>query len=146
MSSSDEDGATLMAAFKRKGNHSAAALRLAARPPRAISAVENTPEVDEDSIREDSVREISTKAQQAMSRRAVCVRIKPVPRKHEYTYYEPQIEIEAVMREWSRRGEMMYDVRLVGGASKEVSGFGKGSLTGSAKVVKAKQSYPRRKP
>lgn len=50
------------------------------------------------------------------------------------------------MREWSRRGEMMYDVRLVGGASKEVSGFGKGSLTGSAKVVKAKQSYPRRKP
>jgi hypothetical protein len=146
MSSSDEDGATLMAAFKNKGNRDAAAPRLAARAPRAISVVEHTPEVDEGSTQEDGTREGSSRAQQAIPRRAVCVRITPVQRKHEYTYYEPQIEIEAVRREWSRRGEMMFDVLLVGGISKEVSGFGKGSLTGPAKVVKAMQLYPRRKP
>lgn len=138
MSSSDEDGVTLMAAFKRNGNRNAPPTRTSdqSQLSRTISPAANTQEDGEEIIR----------VAQSISRKAVCVRIPPAQNKHEYVFFEPQDEVESVIRMYSRGGEMIHDVRLVGGASKEVSESGKGSLAPSAKAVKAKQLYLRREP
>lgn len=54
-------------------------------------------------------------------RRLLQIRPKPVQNREEYTYYEPQDEVESIVRESTKRGELAYEVRLVGGEIREVS-------------------------
>jgi hypothetical protein len=63
------------------------------------------------------------------TRRALCVRVEPIDDKEEYVYYEPKDEVEGILREFSRRkgGDLLYEVRLFGDKTKQVSDSGKGS-------------------
>lgn len=121
--SSDEDGAALMAAFKRKpapGPKANAALN-APRPAPAREASDCPATMSmQDDINEDFTMHVETPPRK---RRAVCVRIPSAKvKKAEYTYYEPQDEVERILREFSgRKGEMIYEVKLSGGRVKHVS-------------------------
>jgi len=61
-----------------------------------------------------------------MTRKAICVRAKPLVDRSEYIYYEPKEEVEGIIREFSSRGDMLYEVRLFGDRTKQVSDSGKG--------------------
>ena len=111
--SSDEDGAALMAAFKKKlaGRNTsapqAAPLGEASDSPATISLQDDTND-DLEFLR----IEIPPR-----KRRLLCVRIpRKQIRKAEYKYYEPQDEVEKVLQEASvgKKGEMMYKVKLFG--------------------------------
>jgi hypothetical protein len=50
------------------------------------------------------------------------IRPKPIANKEEYTYYEPQDEVESIVRESTKRGnDIAHVVKPVGGETKEVS-------------------------
>lgn len=66
-------------------------------------------------------------SERTTTRRALFVRPKPIVKKDEYVYYEPKDEVEGIIREYSRKGDMFYEVRLFGDTTKEVSEHGKGS-------------------
>jgi hypothetical protein len=121
--SSDEDGVELMAAFKRNGTRKSA--QPSTEAPSSFvagdSISEPTPTAEEDRI-ESHIP--------SGPRRALCVRIPPVDNQSEYVYYEPAEEVEEIIREFSRKGEVLYDVRLFGHVTKQVSAHGKGSFTG----------------
>ncbi|KAH7396549.1 hypothetical protein DE146DRAFT_614275 [Phaeosphaeria sp. MPI-PUGE-AT-0046c] len=127
MSSSEDDGAQLMAAFQRNGSRKEPVPQVTQQPPlsRTVSSTDGTPEDRED----------STQAEQPSSRRAVCVRVPPVHHRDDYIYYEPRDEVEAVLRERSRRGEMLYDIRLVGGVRKEITSEELLELTGGREAL-----------
>ncbi|OAG20737.1 chromodomain-helicase-DNA-binding protein 4 [Alternaria alternata] len=111
--SSDEDGAALMAAFKKKlaGRNTsapqAAPLGEASDSPATISLQDDTND-DLEFLR----IEIPPR-----KRRLLCVRIPQKQiRKAEYKYYEPQDEVEKVLQEASvgKKGGMMYKIKLFG--------------------------------
>jgi hypothetical protein len=118
--SSDEDGAELMAAFKRNG------ARKSAQPP--TNAPSSTVAGDSTSEPTPTPEDRIESHDPPIPRRALCVRVKPVDNESEYVYYEPTEEVEEVIREFSRKGEVLYDVRLLGGVTKQVSAHGKGSV------------------
>jgi hypothetical protein len=113
--SSEEDSAQLMATFKRKDGRKAAPQQTAAPsafPPGAFVSEQSKP-ADEDA---------SPVQPPPRTRRAICVRVKPIANKAEYTYIEPKDEVEGILREFhGRRGDMLYEVRLFGDKTKQVS-------------------------
>ncbi|KAF1912720.1 PHD/FYVE-zinc-finger like domain-containing protein [Ampelomyces quisqualis] len=112
--SSDEDGAALMAAFKQSGSRKAARLPSRQRPSKSpdVGMPERSSTGDGDGSQAEESRG---------PRRAIHVRIKPVRDRHAFTYYEPQEEVEDILREFKRRGDMYYAVKLIGGATKEIN-------------------------
>lgn len=125
--SSDDDAGELMAAFRRGGtarsganNRTSTPQRLPVRPSpakkRASTAVEDF--VSDSSSAEEHV---ATAEPPPKVRRLLQIRPKPVQNREEYTYYEPQDEVESIVRESTKRGELAYEVRLVGGEIREVS-------------------------
>ena len=123
--SSDEDGAALMAAFKKKpppGPKANAALSTP-RPTPAREASDSPATMSmPDDMDEEFTMHIETPPRK---RRAVCVRIPSAKvKKAEYKYYEPQDEVEKILREFAgRKGEMIYEVRLSGDRVKQVSDY-----------------------
>jgi hypothetical protein len=113
--SSEEDGAQLMATFKRKNDRKATPPQTAvpsAFSPGAFISEQSTP-ADED---------VSSVQPQPRTRRAICVRVKPIANKAEYTYIEPRDEVEGILREfYGRRGNTLYEVRLFGDKIQQVS-------------------------
>lgn len=129
--SSDEDGAQLMATFQKQTSQNAPSPQRKEQSsvPARDFILEHSSEAERGMSRAQSPRK---------TRRALCVRVKPVENKDEYTYYEPRDEVEAIVREFSKRGKMLYEVRLSDGSAKQVSVLGKGSLSGTSAGVKAK--------
>ena len=82
------------------------------------------------SERSPGAEEVAPRAQSPKTRRALCVRVKPVKKKDEYVYFEPKDEVEGILREFSKKGDMLYEVRLFGDKTKHVSASGKGSPLG----------------
>jgi hypothetical protein len=114
--SSDDDPADLLAAFKRNESNPS----IPAAPPRRKEA-SVSPEMV---VEESSARgQEKTSPHKASSTRmvAVAVRVPPVRNREEYTYYEPKDEVEQIRREYSRRGKMMYEVKLTDGKLEQVS-------------------------
>lgn len=114
--SSDEDGSELMAAFKKKDDRKLITARPKSPEPAAFSPGNFIS--DDGSGGEEHV---TTVASLPKSRRAVCVRPSPIRNKHNYTYYEPQDEVHSILREFTRKGEIMCQVRLWNDKSKVVS-------------------------
>ncbi|KAF2036763.1 hypothetical protein EK21DRAFT_106074 [Setomelanomma holmii] len=112
--SSDEDGAQLMAAFKRKGERKAA--RLPAVEQESLIVANSVPEGSVDS-KDRTSRALSP----LKTRRALCVRVKRLDRTDEYVYHEPKDEVEGILREFSRKGDMLYEVRLFGDRTKQIT-------------------------
>jgi hypothetical protein len=120
--SSDEDGTTLMAAFKRKGT------RKAAPPPRTeAEAIPMEDSVSNHTAEAEAEKEPAPKP--PATRRAVCVRVKPVSNRDDYVYYDPAEEVDEIVKEYSKKGDMLYEVKLVGNIKKQVSVAGKGRPT-----------------
>lgn len=71
-------------------------------------------------------RNVTSQPDTPTTRKAICVRAKPLDDRSEYVYYEPKDEVEGILREFSRRGDMIYEVRLFGDRTKQVSESGKG--------------------
>ncbi|KAI4908327.1 hypothetical protein J4E90_008952 [Alternaria incomplexa] len=121
--SSDEDGAALMAAFKKKpppGPKANAALSTPRPAPEREAS--NSPATM--SVQDDMDEELTMHVNiPPRKRRAVCVRIPSAKvKKAEYKYYEPQDEVEKILREFSgRKGEMIYEVRLSGDRVKQIT-------------------------
>ena len=135
--SSDDDATQLMAAFRKGGTVKSGAnarkstsatpapaprrsiprrspTRSAPPRKRASIAVENL--LSESSLDEDVINAESP----PKVRRLLQIRPKPVYNKEEYVYYEPQDEVESIVREFTRRGMIMYEVNLAAGGTKEV--------------------------
>jgi len=53
-------------------------------------------------------------------RKLAYVRVSPVHNRHEYEYYEPGDEVESIVRQYGKLGEMRYEVRLAGDMIKQV--------------------------
>lgn len=134
--SSDEDATQLMAAFKKGGmiktgatksrSTSAAAPSRRSTPRR--SPARRSPPTKRTSIAVESFLSESSSEEDAVHaepppkvRRVLHVRASPVRNREEYTYYEPQDEVRHVVREVTHKGEVMFDVKLVGGGTKQVS-------------------------
>jgi len=54
-------------------------------------------------------------------RKLAYVRVSPVHNRHEYEYYEPGDEVESIVRQYGKLGEMRYEVRLAGDMIKQIS-------------------------
>ncbi|CAO2655961.1 Nn.00g047640.m01.CDS01 [Neocucurbitaria sp. VM-36] len=114
--SSDEDGAQLMAAFKKQGGRNSSAA-----PPKSPKP---TPFSPGDFISDDGLADeehATTGASPPKSRIAICVRASPIRNKHEYTYYEPKDEVRGILRKFTRGREMMYEVRLWDNSTKVIT-------------------------
>ncbi|KAH6633608.1 PHD/FYVE-zinc-finger like domain-containing protein [Boeremia exigua] len=133
--SSDDDATQLMAAFRRGGatrsganNLKPASTRGRSTPRRspartlpakqgATVAVENM--FTDSSSDED---EINAESPPSKIQRVLHVRTSPVRNRSEYTYYEPRDEVESIVLErTSRKGDIIYDVKLVSGETKEIN-------------------------
>ncbi|KAL6707679.1 hypothetical protein ACN47E_003800 [Coniothyrium glycines] len=114
--SSDEDGATLMAAFRKGGIRAKAA----APQPGGSSTQRSPTPAALVSRAEDAANSVS-EAPSPQTRRLAFVRAPPIPNPNEYTYYEPQDEVVEVLKEYSRRGQMLYEVTYSSGETKEIS-------------------------
>jgi hypothetical protein len=119
--SSEEDSAALIAAFKKKPAPEPRA-NAALSAPRAAKEASDCPATMSlhDDLEEDFTMHIETPPRR---RRAVCVRVPSANvKKADYKYYEPQDEVERILREFSgRKGEMLYEVKLLGDRVKQVS-------------------------
>lgn len=134
--SSDEDATALMAAFKRGGTTRTGASKSKSAsvappsrrstprrsPSRKSSPKKRTSIAVESFLSESSSEEDVVHAESPPKiRRVLQIRPAPVRNREEYTYYEPQDEVERILKEFSRKGRIAYRVRLEGGATKEVS-------------------------
>ncbi|KAF2830729.1 hypothetical protein CC86DRAFT_343714 [Ophiobolus disseminans] len=110
--SSDEDGSQLMAAFKGGGRNAA--------PPKVAKQPTLSPA---DLMSEHSSEaEVDTpRSEKPTTRRALCVRVEPVDKKDEYVFYEPKDEVEGILREFSKKREVLYEVRLFGDNTKQIT-------------------------
>jgi hypothetical protein len=111
--SSDEDGAELMAAFQRRRSPEAIPPKKAHSPVPATDSMPGFNSGADETT--DRARTPSKK------RQLLCVRAQPVRNREQYIYFEPRDEVEEVLREFSRKGDMWYEVTLFGKASKQVS-------------------------
>ncbi|KAF2130237.1 hypothetical protein P153DRAFT_430497 [Dothidotthia symphoricarpi CBS 119687] len=137
--SSEEDGVDLMAAFKKGGRKSTRSSTAA--PPELSKRASFSPGdffSDQSSGGDDDTIQVVLPA---ATRRAVCVRVRPVQDKDEYTYYEPQDEVERILRESNRGKELMYTVRLVGDQTKEITFEELLELTGGPEALQSFQHY-----
>lgn len=116
--SSDEDIPALMAAFKkgRRKEKQASPGPTTQPSPLPVSYASGSPPESPENI--DVICPLPP-------RRLAHIRVSPVRSKHEYTYYEPEEEVMEILDESSKRGEMLYRIRLVDSTEKEVSERGK---------------------
>ncbi|XPS69142.1 hypothetical protein M3J09_001422 [Ascochyta lentis] len=139
MMSSDEDASQLMAAFRKGGTSKAAAnTRTSAPPARRSTPKRSTPRPSparhspakrRASIAVESLLSASSSegedvinaASPPQVRRLLHIRPDPVQNKDEYTYYEPQDEVESIVREATKRGHVAYEVKLVGGGTRQIN-------------------------
>lgn len=111
--SSSEDEANLMASFKRPN-------RSAAPPKRKETSVSPAMFFSDDNSAGDN-NATSQRSSHGAPKFAVAVRARPLRNRDEFTYYEPKEEIERILREFSRRGNIMYEVKLADGQTRRVS-------------------------
>ncbi|KAF2849819.1 hypothetical protein T440DRAFT_425702 [Plenodomus tracheiphilus IPT5] len=109
--SSDDDGVQLMAAFKKKAGLNPSAAPHRTSTPRRVVSIGSTPAP----IAFTPINKAPKK------RKLAYVHVSPVRNKEDYTYYEPKDEVEGIIRDYLRRGEMRYEVRLWGDKTKEIS-------------------------
>jgi chromodomain-helicase-DNA-binding protein 4 len=115
--SSDDDGADLMASFK-KGERVKPSPR--AQEPQSFSPSNF---ISDQSSGDDA----ASKRSPVVARKAVAVRAAPVRNRSEYKYYEPVEEkLAKILREYSHKGDLLYEVKLVSGATKQVSKITRG--------------------
>jgi len=110
LTSSDEDGADLMASFKKDAKRTT--------PTRS----ENQPSFSPSNfISDQSSGDDTSKPSQNARQIFKAVVVSPIRNKHEYIYWEPRDDVQSILREYTKRGETMYEIKLTGGASKQVS-------------------------
>lgn len=110
--SSDDDGAGLMASFKRSGQSAAPHRQQASFSPTDFFS----------DVSSDAENPAMTESSTHTNRRvAIAVRVSPLRDLDEYTYYEPKDEVERIVREFQRKGETLYEVTLSTGQSQKVS-------------------------
>lgn len=137
--SSDDDATLLMAAFRKgvtskagaatqpKSTTSAAPSSSPLPSRRSLSrtspAKKRTPIAVGNVLSSSSSDEhVTNAASPPKVQRLHHVRTSPVRNRSEYTYYEPQDEVDKIIQERTRRGgQITYKVTLVGGRTKEVS-------------------------
>jgi chromodomain-helicase-DNA-binding protein 4 len=122
--SSDDDASDLMAAFKKgapKGAPKGAVTQAPGRasrqapPPRKQASFSPGQFISDDESREGDIPPTTR------VRKVVAVRAAPVRNRSEYTYYEPEDAVEHIVREFQRRGDIMYEVKLTNGRTQQVS-------------------------
>ncbi|KAF3040471.1 hypothetical protein E8E12_004481 [Didymella heteroderae] len=75
-------------------------------------------------------------------RRLLHIRPKPIANKDEYTYYEPQEEVESIVKESAKRGnDIAFVVKLVGGGTKEINFDDLLALPGGSEALNNHQQY-----
>ena len=142
--SSDEDATQLMAAFKKSGtartgpskSKSKSKSASAAPPPRSATprrSPSRTPPPRKQKQKRVSIavenflsdsssgEDLDNAESPSKVRRVLQIRPSPVRNRDEYTYFEPQDEVESILREFTTKGRVMYKVKLEGGVTKEVS-------------------------
>ncbi|KAF2739672.1 chromodomain-helicase-DNA-binding protein 4 [Polyplosphaeria fusca] len=110
---SDGDGVDLLAYFQR---------RKASNTPRARQEASISPGMffsEESSA--DERHSNTNRSSKPHTRTLVAVRVKPVKNRHEFIYYEPKEAVGQILREFNRKGEITYMVRLTTGETKELS-------------------------
>ncbi|KAJ4339411.1 hypothetical protein N0V95_007789 [Ascochyta clinopodiicola] len=131
--SSDEDASQLMAAFRKGGATKVGAntRTSAALPRRSTSGrppARQSPAKKRTSVALESLLSNSSSGEDVINpdsppkvRRLLHIRPEPVRNRHEYTYYEPQDEVESIVQEVTgTEKNVAYEVKLVGGGTREV--------------------------
>jgi len=113
--SSEEDGADLMASFQMGARPSAKAKT----SPGTTKQPSFSPGafVSEQSSGEYGAQ---SRAPRASVRKVVAVKATPVRNRSQYKYYEPKETVESILREYRKRGNLMFEVKLTGGVKKQV--------------------------
>ncbi|KAF2465544.1 uncharacterized protein BDR25DRAFT_346076 [Lindgomyces ingoldianus] len=116
MSSSD-DGAELMATFKsmsRKHNAATPSRKQPSMSPGLFISDESSTGGKETAIQ-------MARPLKHVTRKAVAVQVTPVQNRKEYTYYEPKDSVEQILREYTRKGDLLFEVKLSDGTEKTLS-------------------------
>ncbi|ORY14692.1 PHD/FYVE-zinc-finger like domain-domain-containing protein [Clohesyomyces aquaticus] len=129
--SSDEDGVDLMATFQKCAKGHPPATRAApskpsgpprrhAPPPRNVPTRATLQSSFSPGM---FVSDESSGAEepQKVIRKAVAVRVEPVRNRREYTYIPVTESVDKILREYTHRGDLLYEVKLSGGGTKTVS-------------------------
>ncbi|KAF2690124.1 hypothetical protein K458DRAFT_290576 [Lentithecium fluviatile CBS 122367] len=134
--SSEDDGADLMAAFKKSGRTTPKPNA----PPRTAQHSTFSPGnfVSEQSSGDDGPRK---PAPRVGVRKLVAVRVLPVRNRHDYTFYEPKETVESIVREFQKKGDLMYEVKLASGITKQVNFDELRALDDGPKVFQNFQHY-----
>ncbi|KAF2020910.1 hypothetical protein BU24DRAFT_10762 [Aaosphaeria arxii CBS 175.79] len=113
MSSDDELD---IASFQRNGTRK--------RSPPARKSASVSPGMffsDESSVTEEDTKNEKKKDSIDRPRKLVAVKVTPVRNREEYTYYEPEEEVHSILREYKRKGVLMYEVKLLDGKHHKVT-------------------------
>lgn len=134
--SSDEDATQLMAAFRKgpitktganefKSASAASPSRRSTprRSPARPSLARKRASIAVESFLSDSSSEVNVAHAESPPkvRRVLHVRASPVRDRDEYTYYEPKDEVESIVQEITTKGQVMFEVKLAGGGTTQVS-------------------------
>ncbi|KAF2205548.1 hypothetical protein GQ43DRAFT_477250 [Delitschia confertaspora ATCC 74209] len=121
MDSDDElqSGADLIASFKAKGRTSAALACKAETPIPPPRVREYASSAAPTTVSRGS-RQLSQPGTQIV-RRAVAVRASPVRNPAEYKIYTPKETVQTILRDYQRKGKLMYQIKLTNGRTKDVS-------------------------
>lgn len=122
MSSDEEDVVNLIAAFQ-KGPRK---LSLRGRSRPSFSPGNFISSGDEDHASQSSP---------AQPRKAVAVVVSPVRNREEYTYYEPREAVQNILREFTHKGDLMYEVKLSDGNTREVSESAISAITSVGEIA-----------
>ena len=115
--SSEEDGAELMAAFKR-GSGKKTRTRTPQREAKELAFLPGN-FISDQSSEENGT---ATKQSPVVTRTMVAVRAPPVRNRDEYTYYAPKEAVGSIVREFTKKGILMYEIKLKSSITKQVSG------------------------
>jgi chromodomain-helicase-DNA-binding protein 4 len=112
----DHDASLLMAAFRKNTRKNTAAISTASTPRTRTRTRTRTL-----TPTRTSSSPLPSPPQQSRPRKLVGVFPSPVKHRDDYVYYEPIDNVAAIIREFTKRGDIMYQVNMSSGTSTQVS-------------------------
>jgi chromodomain-helicase-DNA-binding protein 4 len=114
MDADDHDTSRLMAAFKKNTGKRTDAVSTTSTPRTRTRTRTRTPTPTRTSSP-------PSPPQRSRPRKLVGVFPSPVKNRDDYVYYEPVDNVAAIIREFTKRGDIMYQVNMSSGTSTQVS-------------------------
>ncbi|KAH7135393.1 PHD/FYVE-zinc-finger like domain-containing protein [Dendryphion nanum] len=110
------DGSIDISSFQREGNNKAPP------PPNHTASVSPGMFFSDDSSSGEELANGQRKlTAHSKSRTLISIRPKPLKDRDKYIYYEPRDEVVRILKEWSRKGIIIYEVKLADGKTRQAT-------------------------